>query len=77
MKTERWFIVGLHLYMFPPEPKIGDFEALHNWKPQKMGVWATLKFRQHAGIWCYKTSDIEEYKGFKIMNLLKRLKFIG
>lgn len=49
----RWFVIGLHLYVYPPDPPVGDFEALKNWKPEKKGVWETLKFRWHTGIWSY------------------------
>lgn len=35
MNRIRWFVIGLHLYVFPPEPEVGDIEALHNWIPQK------------------------------------------
>lgn len=56
--ANRWFLIGLHLYIFPPEPKIGDFQALHNWEPRKMGIWDTLKFRWGMGIWRYTVSDV-------------------
>lgn len=50
MNRIRWFVIGLHLYVFPPEPEVGDIEALHNWIPQKKGIIETLKFRFHTGI---------------------------
>lgn len=49
----RWFIIGLHLYVYPPDPEVGDMEALRKWKPVKKGIWETLKFRWHTGIWSY------------------------
>lgn len=49
----RWFVIGLHLYVYPPDPLVGDLEALKNWKPEKKGVWETLKFRWNTGIWSY------------------------
>ena len=56
MNRIRWFVIGLHLYVFLPEPEVGDIEALHNWIPQKKGIIETLKFRFHTGIWSYKLS---------------------
>lgn len=45
MNKIKWFVIGFHLYVFPPDPKVGDIEALINWKPEKKGVLETLKFR--------------------------------
>ena len=53
MSKIKWFIVGLHLYVFPPDPEVGDLKALHNWKPRKMGIIETIKFRFNTGIWSY------------------------
>lgn len=53
MSKIKWFIVGLHLYVFPPDPEVGDLKALHNWKPLKMGIIETIKFRFNTGIWSY------------------------
>ena len=58
MNRMRWFVIGLHLYVFPPEPEVGDIEALHNWIPQKKGIIETLKFRFHTGIWSYTAGTI-------------------
>lgn len=58
MNRIRWFVIGLHLYVFPPEPEVGDIEALHNWIPQKKGIIETLKFRFHTGIWSYTAGNI-------------------
>ena len=58
MNRIRWFVIGLHLYVFPPEPEVGDIEALHNWIPQKRGLIETLKFRFHTGIWSYTAGNI-------------------
>lgn len=52
----KWFIIGVHLYVFPPDPKVGDIETLKNWKPVKIGIVETLKFRWHTGIWSYKAA---------------------
>jgi hypothetical protein len=54
MNKIKWFVIGFHLYVFPPDPKVGDIEALINWKPEKKGVLETLKFRWHFGIWSYR-----------------------
>ncbi len=56
MNKIKWFIVGTHLYVFPPEPKVGDIEALKNWVPDKKGFFETLKFRWHTGIWSYRSA---------------------
>ena len=28
MNKIKWFVIGFHLYVFPPDPKVGDIEAL-------------------------------------------------
>lgn len=53
VKKHRWFVIGFHLYIYPSDPPIGDFEALKSWKPQKKGIWETLKFRWHTRVWSY------------------------
>lgn len=53
----KWFIIGLHLYVFPPEPEVGDMDTLHNWIPLKKGIIETLKFRFHTGIWNYRAGN--------------------
>lgn len=35
MKNLRWFVIGLHLYIFPPDPEMGDFVALENWRQKE------------------------------------------
>ena len=62
MNKIKWFVIGFHLYVFPPDPKVGDIEALINWKPEKKGVLETFKFRWHVGIWSYRTVCME-FKG--------------
>lgn len=49
----RWFIIGLHLYVYPPAPSIKARDNWRNWKPEKKGVMETLKFRWRRGIWSY------------------------
>lgn len=34
----RWILIGLNLFIFPPDPEVGDMEALMNWKPKKQGI---------------------------------------
>lgn len=58
MKNLRWFVIGLHLYIFPPDPEMGDFAALENWRPRRMGIWETLKFRWYTRTWSYATGDV-------------------
>lgn len=58
MSKARWFVIGLHLYVYPPDPAVGDMDALKHWKPEKKSIWETLKFRWHTGIWsCTVYSD--------------------
>lgn len=57
MSNMKWFIIGLHLYVFPPEPEVGDMDTLHNWIPLKKGIIETLKFRFHTGIWNYRAGN--------------------
>lgn len=60
MKHLRWFVIGLHLYIFPPDPEVGDMAALKNWKPKEIGIWETLKFRWYTGIWSYAAGNYKE-----------------
>lgn len=52
----KWFVIGWHLYVFPPDPEVGDIKALLNWKPIEKGVIETLKFRWNTGVWTYNTA---------------------
>lgn len=58
MKHLRWFIIGLHLYVFPPDPEVGGMVSFKNWKPRKMSIWETLKFRWYTGIWSYTSGNL-------------------
>lgn len=58
MSNIKWFIIGLHLYIFPPDPEVGDLDALHNWIPIKKGIIETIKFRFHTGIWKYSYGNL-------------------
>lgn len=49
----HWFVIGLHLYIYPPAPAVGDIEGLHNWTPHEIGILGTLRFRFCTGIWKY------------------------
>lgn len=57
MNKTRWFLIGLHLYIFPHEPELGDITALYNWKPIKMGILYTLKFRYKIKYWGYSLNS--------------------
>ncbi|OCW94195.1 hypothetical protein A9168_08195 [Macellibacteroides sp. HH-ZS] len=58
-KTEHafWIITGLELLVWPPEPAVGDWEALHKWEPYSKGVWACIKFRFKLGFWGYNLTS--------------------
>lgn len=47
----RWFIIGLHLYVYPPVHDFKKMSDWRNWKPEKKGIMETLKFRWRRGIW--------------------------
>lgn len=50
-KRLEWVIIGLELYVWPPEPPIGDWEAFRKWQPENKGIWACLKLRFKIGFW--------------------------
>lgn len=49
----RFALIGMNMFIFPPDPKIGDFEALKKWELIKVGFWQTLKFRIKFKYWSY------------------------
>lgn len=55
---QRWSLIGMHLYIFPPEPAVGDLDALRNWRPVKMGLWPSILFRVKFKCWAYAVYDI-------------------
>lgn len=59
MCKTRWFIIGFHLYVFPEDPQLGDFQALRNWIPQRKGIFETIKFRFQTGIWSYTAGNLD------------------
>lgn len=42
----RFFIIGLQLYIYPPEPQFGDLKALHEWKPIKFGTKSNFQLNE-------------------------------
>lgn len=49
----RIFVIGLAAYKFPPDPEIGDIEALKNWKPVKLSSWQAILLRIKLKIYRY------------------------
>jgi len=64
-KNLEWFIMGLDLWVWPPDPEVGDWEAFRKWEPKNMGVIACLKLRWKIGFWGYELRsdkiDITKY----------------
>lgn len=57
-KHLKWFLVGMSLYIFPPDPEVGDIKALHKWKPKDLGFWEALKFRFKFKIFRYSAKSL-------------------
>lgn len=57
MKELKWCIIGMNLYIFPPDPAVGDIKALREWKPKKYGFFTTLKLRWKLRYWGYTTKN--------------------
>ena len=58
MNTLKWFVIGLNLYVFPPDPEIGDMEGLKKWEPSKKGIIETLIFRFKTRTWAHSTGNM-------------------
>nr|DAM03157.1 MAG TPA: hypothetical protein [Caudoviricetes sp.] len=52
-KDLRFFIIGLRLSIFPPDPPIGDFKALKEWKPIRCSIIECIKLRIKLRFWGY------------------------
>ena len=52
-EVEIWAIIGLELWVWPPEPALGDWEAYHKWKSENKGIFACLRLRFKLGFWGY------------------------
>jgi hypothetical protein len=62
-----WFLIGMALYIFPPRPKTGDFDAMKQWQPVKLSFWETLKFRLKCRIFRY-TAGTHNKELFNLKN---------
>ena len=43
VSMRRIYRVGWSVYVWQPDPAVGDIEALHNWNPVKLPFWKGLK----------------------------------
>lgn len=71
LENRKWYLIGMHLYIFPPEPKFGDIIAFHEWYPIEVGFWKTFLFRIKT--WTWKCEVMPEPEGTIISRHLKNM----